>query len=222
MLAAPLRGAEGLRPFARSNAFAASRLTLARYPFRKVSNDFQCAEKVAALNPHDEIEYITASATAEAMENLFSRVNVERWMTFAVEGTETEELAPRLAKPCEPASERNQVNTPFQITCVQRFAARWAKIISEQRLPDVCLRPLPSIRSCESLRLCGYSRAQRKGRAYSWRELPRSDTSFSSSTSVRTPFNRHATQNRPIRMDFCQRRWPLARLQPQRVRCSRT
>ena len=68
-------------PYARSKTLARFARSLSRAtPSRQFSNDSQRGKEVATLNAHHEIEQITASATAEAVEDFFLRMDVERRM----------------------------------------------------------------------------------------------------------------------------------------------
>jgi hypothetical protein len=71
--------------------------------------------KVAALSPHDEIEEITAYAAAEAVENLFPRVDVERRVPLLVERAEAEILPPGSAQPRVAASDSNEIGAGLHI-----------------------------------------------------------------------------------------------------------
>jgi hypothetical protein len=71
MKSAPLRGAQGLRPYARSNPRAASRLALAGYPLAEIGHDFQRTAKVTACRAHHKLEHVTPGATAQTLEDLF-------------------------------------------------------------------------------------------------------------------------------------------------------
>jgi hypothetical protein len=76
--ARPLRGLQGLRPYATSKALAASRLALGGYP----RNNLQRLTEIASLNPHDEIKDVATSPTAKTEENLSIRFDVKRRMAF--------------------------------------------------------------------------------------------------------------------------------------------
>jgi hypothetical protein len=83
--------------------------------------------------------------------------------------------------------------------------------------PHLCRRRLPG-----HLVKSGFACARRKGKNYCRNERPSSETTGSLPVNVRTRLSRHATQNRPRRRDCCHRFWPLALLQPFRVKCSLT
>jgi len=116
MECAPLRGAEGLRPYPRVKTRAASRLTVAGYLFGEFGDDLQRAKKVTARGAHDESEQVSSGPTPEAVENLFLSVNIERGMALAVDWTEADELAACPMQPGKLADKGGQVHTRSEIT----------------------------------------------------------------------------------------------------------
>lgn len=80
---ARLRRAEwAYAPFARAKTRPASRAAGASYPLGKFRDDFQSASEIAGIGTHYKREYITASATAKAVEDTLCWMNVERWISF--------------------------------------------------------------------------------------------------------------------------------------------
>jgi hypothetical protein len=62
------------------------------YPSVEFRDDSQGTSEVAIIGAHDEGKHIAASTTAKAIEDLFVRMNIEGWMTLAVEWAQAEEL----------------------------------------------------------------------------------------------------------------------------------
>lgn len=93
----PLRGQKGLRPYAHTTPFAASRLTGVRYP--KSSDDFERLGEIASFDVHDEIENVAANAAAKAVEDFSLGMNEEAWMSLSVKRAKPDILRTGAPKP---------------------------------------------------------------------------------------------------------------------------
>lgn len=113
-----LRRQQGLRPYARAKAFAASRLTGARYP--KIRNNFECAPEVAILSPYDEIENVAARSAAEAIKDFPFGMNVERRVPFGVEWAQADVLPTGATKPTVLARDAKKITVGFNSSRVER------------------------------------------------------------------------------------------------------
>ena len=102
----PLRGPEGLRPYAAVKSLGPSALADGGYP---LSRDFQRVTEPTPLSAHDEIEDIAADTTAKTMENLPLRVNVEGWVTLSVKRTEANVLLTGALQPGVCPSDADEV-----------------------------------------------------------------------------------------------------------------
>jgi hypothetical protein len=71
--------------------------------------------KIAVDNAHDKCEHVAPCTTAEAVENLFLGMNVERGMPFFVQRTKSQELAPAAPELRKLPGEYNQVNASLQL-----------------------------------------------------------------------------------------------------------
>jgi hypothetical protein len=96
--ARPLRGLQGLRPYATSKALAASRLALDGYP----RNNLQRLTEIAPLNPHDEIKDVATNPAAKTEENPSIRFDVKRGMAFRMKGAQAYVLRTPTSKPSAP------------------------------------------------------------------------------------------------------------------------
>jgi len=118
MRACPLRGQQGLRPYARAKPFAASRLTGARYP--KTRRNFESAAEVASFRSPDEVKNVAARATAEAVENFLSGVNVERRVPFGMEGAKPDVLPARAPELRVPRSDGEKIGAGLHLLRIEQ------------------------------------------------------------------------------------------------------
>jgi hypothetical protein len=103
--ARPLRGLQGLRPYATSKALAASRLALGGYP----RNNLQRLTEIALLNPHDEIKDVAAHPAAKTEENPSIRFNIKRRMSLRMKGAQAYVLRTPTSKPGTPFHKGDEI-----------------------------------------------------------------------------------------------------------------
>jgi hypothetical protein len=115
MKRAPLRGAKGLRPYARSKPLAASRLALAGYPFGEFDHDSKGTAKIATGKAHCKSKNVAALPAAEAMEHLFSRMDIEGRVPLVMQRAKADQLATRSAESCKLAGNFGEVNAALEL-----------------------------------------------------------------------------------------------------------